>query len=85
MGLADDVQNTMTSVDSMTVLSDKTNLGGEMTVCIQPVARGEKRRGATGNSTTTDCGTGHSIATYTTYQSSGPHTHTHREGSVWPV
>ena len=40
MGLADDVQNTMTSVDSLTVLSDKTNLGGEMAVCSQPVARG---------------------------------------------
>ena len=40
MGLADDVQNTVTSVDSLTLLSDKTNLGGEMAVCSQPVARG---------------------------------------------
>ena len=55
--MADDMQDTLTSVDSLTVLSGKVNLGGAMAVCSQPVARGGKRRGATDNSTTTDCGT----------------------------
>ena len=41
MGLADDVQNTVTFVDSLTVLSDKAKLGGEMAVCIHPVAKEE--------------------------------------------
>ena len=41
MGLADDVQNTVTFVDSFTVLSYKAKVGGEMAVCIHPVAKEE--------------------------------------------
>ena len=42
MGLADDVQNTVTSVDSLTVLSVEAKVGGEMAVCIHQVAKEEE-------------------------------------------